>query len=523
MRRFFVGLLILISAVCLVASSTSLWTRRHVVNTEVFVAGAERVIAEPAVQARIETLVVTQTLANPDVQQAVDQAVAVLPPRLQAFRPSIEDGIGTVLGRGVHAILNSPQFDNLTSAALTTVQTQLINGQPVQFTLGQAKARVPPENQTGLAWQVLNFIPSDVGITILTPQQAPQVYTALDLLKSLWLWTGLVAFGLFAGALALSRRRLKTLRAWAVTTAVIGLLLVAAFALARGPILTSVKPVNADAAAAIYDGVTASLRSWTLWLVLIAVGIVVVTLLWGRVGIIPAIRRGWHAGRDRVARLRAERAAATEAGPGAPEPERAAESWPRRTAAATRAFVDGLNLPERLGALAAFLRRNLREARWIGVAIGAIVLLLWPSPTLSVLIWVAALVALYIGVIELVLTVATPAPVVAAGEPAELSEATVAGGNRAAAPAATTALPPQAAAAAPPLLTAPAPPPTAAAVLDAPGGAATAPPRRPRPTAEEISAMGTRIDLLMRLNDAHTAGALTDEEFAREKAQLLEP
>jgi hypothetical protein len=33
--------------------------------------------------------------------------------------------------------------------------------------------------------------------------------------------------------------------------------------------------------------------------------------------------------------------------------------------------------------------------------------------------------------------------------------------------------------------------------------------------------MGGRLDLLMRLGDARTAGVLTDEEFTREKAQLL--
>jgi len=65
-------------------------------------------------------------------------------------------------------------------------------------------------------------------------------------------------------------------------------------------------------------------------------------------------------------------------------------------------------------------------------------LLLWPSPTVSVLIWVAALVA-YIGLIEPVLSVAVPPPVSTAGEPAEPAEPTVVGGNGAAAPSALCA------------------------------------------------------------------------------------
>jgi hypothetical protein len=35
--------------------------------------------------------------------------------------------------------------------------------------------------------------------------------------------------------------------------------------------------------------------------------------------------------------------------------------------------------------------------------------------------------------------------------------------------------------------------------------------------------MGSRLDLLMRLGEARTAGVLTDDEFAQEKTHLLAP
>jgi hypothetical protein len=560
MRRLVVGLLILVSALTVVAASTSLWTRRHVVNTEVFVAGAQAILTDPTVQARVQSQVVGTIMANPDVQEAINQTVAVLPPRLQTFRPMIEDGAQTLLGRGVHAILTSPAFTTLTSAALRSSQQQLLNGQPVAFTLGQAKALVPAQDRTGLAGQVLNLIPNNVGITVVTKQQAPQLYTAIDLLKSLWLWLGLVSLAALVGALVVSRQRLKTLRAWSVTTGLIGLLLVAALALARGPLLGQVKPANVDAADAIYQGVTASLRSWTLWLVLIMAGIMVVTLLWGRIGIIPAIERGYRAGRTQVARQRDERAAAkafraaaAEAGAEAtgPVPEEVpVKSWPRRVAASTREFADGLNLQERFGALAEFLRRNLRAARWTGVAVGAVVLLLWPGPTLPVLIWTAALVALYISLIELVLTIAATAPSGAdAGTPHGGDVSSVPTGDRAVAPAPVTAQAGPANHAAVPAARKPvepitlatpaedfgeqlgtgaarsggnaAPTPIVPAAPMQPQGTADSPPRHRAVTPEDVSAMGGRLDLLMRLGDARTAGVLTDEEFTREKAQLL--
>ncbi|GEL19775.1 SHOCT domain-containing protein [Pseudonocardia asaccharolytica] len=526
MRRFVVGLLILVSALALLGSSTSLWTRRHVVNTEIFVAGTEAILTDPAVQARIETGVVATIMTNPEVQQAIDEAVAALPPRLQAFRPALEDGARTLLGRGVHALLTSPAFAALTSAALRSAQTQLINGQSVEFTLGQAKALVPADSRTGLAGQVLALIPDNVGITVLTKEQAPQVYTAIDLLKSLWLWVGLIAIAALIGALVVSRRRWQTLRAWAVTTGAFGLLIVLVMAVARGPLLGQVKPINVAAADAIYQGITGSLRSWTLWLVLIMAGIVAVTLLWGRIGIIPAIRRGSHAVRAQAAHYREERAvraAAAELNPEAtgPAPRAPAESWPHRVAAGVQAFVDGLNLPERLAALAGFLRRNLRVARWTGVAVGALVLLFWPSPTLSVLIWVAAFVALYIGLIELVLAIAARAPG-ATGEAAADEVAAPGGGVGAGvSPASDGAHTRE-------LVTAQAAPAGGGAPALAPLEAPTPPeppsappPHRPAVTPEDLSAMGGRLDLLMRLGDARSAGVLTEEEFATEKANLL--
>src|SRR3954453_10383918 len=85
MRRFVAGLLILISAVCLVLASTSLWVRRNVINTEAFVSNVQTVVDLPEVEARITDRVTTTVMANQDVQNAIDDAVAVLPPRLQAF------------------------------------------------------------------------------------------------------------------------------------------------------------------------------------------------------------------------------------------------------------------------------------------------------------------------------------------------------------------------------------------------------------------------------------------------------
>ncbi len=494
MRRFFVGLLIFVSAVCLIGSSLSLWTRRHVINTGVFVSSTQKIITNPAIQARVESAVATQVLATPQVQQTITQAVDALPPRLQQFRSSIENGASTLVTRAVRTVLTSAAFERVTSTALRNAQSQLVNGQSVTFNIGQAKAAIPPDRRTGLAGQVLNLIPNTVGVTVLTKAEHPQIYTLIDTLKVLWLWLGLAMLGTLIGAIVLSRNRRGTLRAWTVTSVVLCLILLLVLRLTRGPILGRVKPANVDAADALYSGVTHSLRSWTLWLVLILAGILVVTILWGRIGIIPATRRGYEAAKLQAAGYREQRAqaraAAAVAGPNGTEIVPDEQSRWERFVEGTKAFIDGLNLPERLSTLAAFLQRNLKMVRWAGIAVGALLLLFWPSPSLSVLIWVVAFVALYLGLVELVLNIAARAP-----------EAAVAGTGPAGGPTGngerTRVTEP------------PAPP------------KASEPPRVTTVSTEDLSALGGRLDLLMRLDQAHSAGVLTDDEYAREKAQLM--
>jgi hypothetical protein len=59
-------------------------------------------------------------------------------------------------------------------------------------------------------------------------------------------------------------------------------------------------------------------------------------------------------------------------------------------------------------------------------------------------------------------------------------------------------------------------------VADAPVEPSAANPPADQPmTPEGISAMSGKLDLLMRLGDARSAGVLTDEEFTSQKTQLL--
>jgi hypothetical protein len=530
MRRFVAGLLILVSAVSLVLAGTSLWTRRNVVNTQVFVSNVNTIVDLPQVETRISDAVTTTVMTNPRVQDVVDEAVSALPPRLQQFRPTVANGVRSLISAGVQRLLTNDPFRPLTNAAITSAHDQLVNGQPVRFTLGQAKNQIPASAKDGLAGQVLDLLPDDVGVTLVTPADAPQLYSAIDLLKSVWWWLGLLALATLAGALGVSRHRRGTLRSWSITSAVFALLLLLTLRVARGPVVTQVKPQNRDAVGAIYDVLAGSLRAWTLWLLVIVLVVLAFTLLWGHVGLIPAVRRGSAAARESVQRRREAHAAAAEgATPAGTAPAPVAEeSWPRRVAAEARAFVAGMDLDRRAAAFGAFVDAHFRAARWTGIALGAVVLLLWPSPTLSVLIWIVAVVALYIGLLEWLRSKAprTEVQEAALEEVAAAEERAVERGDsevRAPIPSLPVARPPLDGALTPALVSAGGAP--AAGSAPAVAAPTPAPPARelaePVLKPEVVTSLNGRLDLLVRLGQAHDAGVLTDEEFAREKERLL--
>jgi cytochrome bd-type quinol oxidase subunit 2 len=93
----------------------------------------------------------------------------------------------------------------------------------------------------------------------------PQIHAAVDLLTSVWWWLTLLSLATPAEALGVSRRRRRTLRAWAVTTTVLALLVLITLRVTRG-LLPQVRPENRDAVGAMYDVLAGSLRTCTLWL-----------------------------------------------------------------------------------------------------------------------------------------------------------------------------------------------------------------------------------------------------------------
>jgi hypothetical protein len=355
-------------------------------------------------------------------------------------------------------------------------------------------------------------------VTIVTPARAPELYSAVDLLRSAWWWLGLLALATLAGALGVSRQRRGTLRAWAVTTTVLTLLVLITLRVTRGLLLPQVRTENRDAVGAVYDVLAASLRASTLWLLGIALLVLVLTLVWGRLGLVAGVRRGITSARAQLALRRAAARTAPAgvagvdgaAGAGEGPAPAAEEPWTRRVAVWWHAFADGLDLPERTASLGARVRAHRDPARWAGIAVGALVLLFWPAPTLSVLIWIVALVALYLGALTWLEDRAPEhaaadgtAPVLSPGDGAALGA-----GNGGPAASGVPGRGEHVLATGTPT------------VVPEPRGSAE--PLAPAElTPEVLSTLSGRLDLLVRLGAARDAGVLTDDEFSHEKSRLL--
>jgi len=202
------------------------------------------------------------------------------------------------------------------------------------------------------------------------------------------------------------------------------------------------------------------------------------------------------------------------------------EPWHRRVAEEVRAFVEALELDRRAAVAGGFVRAHLRPARWAGIAVAAVVLLVWPSPSLSVLIWIGALVALYLGALEWLQAQAPEAPDAAPLEVPQPRSETVPPGPVPDGTMPSTAPPasvvPSARPATDGAVVASPVPDGPVAVLPVPSPPPPSPPALSPPLSPEVLAgLGGRLDLLVRMGAARDAGVLTDDEFTRQKDQLL--
>ena len=257
---------------------------------------------------------------------------------------------------------------------------------------------MPDSLRDGLAGQVLELLPDDVGVTLLSPERRPGLRRGRPAEVGWW-WFGIVALAALAGALGVLPAPAGHAAGLGGDHRGVRLPRPDHPPGGPGPLHPAARPENREAVGAMYDSSPAACGSGRCGWSARAAG----PRAHARLGPARAGRRRSGARPAGAPAAGGPRGAAA-ARPGGRRRSRAgdrrgigvdlpAEPWPRRVAVGTRAFVDGLDLPDPHRPPGRDRARPLRPRAVDGIAIGAWCSCCGRTPTLSVLIWIVALVA----------------------------------------------------------------------------------------------------------------------------------
>jgi hypothetical protein len=259
--------LLVIACVLAPIAGTAIWINNQVTQTDRYVRTVKPLASDPHIQAAIAANVTRTLFANVDVAARVREA---LPPRAKPFAPAIASGLHNFVQDQTASFLASNAFQRLWVELNTRAHKQLVkvltgkggtlvetkNGKVV-INLAPALARVEQRlHDRGI--NVFDRIPATAirsNFVILDSKQLKNGQKGVRLLKALAIALPLIVLALLAAAIGLSERRRRTLLqaslGIALSMAVLGALLI----VGRSIYLDKIAGPNLprDAAAAFYD------------------------------------------------------------------------------------------------------------------------------------------------------------------------------------------------------------------------------------------------------------------------------
>lgn len=331
-RRVLVVVLVILTALGVVATTTAFWARNTVFDTDRFVAEVAPVAQNPTVQANVATRLTDQLFATLDVESRVR---AALPSQAQLLAAPITNGVKGFVRDRLQAFLASETFQQVWTGAITVAHTKIvallrgdldqlpnvvITSGEVRISLIGALARglqglgqdvlnllginatipdFPAEEDPQVAIDRLSTIlgrplPDDFGqITIMTVAQLEQLQGVTKQVERLPWVLLLVTIVMLVLALALSPNRRRTLVALGFAVAVA---LFLAFRLIDRVDQNLINAVSEGSGrAAVQDMITnlvSSLRAIGTWVFVIGLIVAVVAFVAGRKSWVAAAGRG---------------------------------------------------------------------------------------------------------------------------------------------------------------------------------------------------------------------------------------
>ncbi|OLO32127.1 hypothetical protein PZ61_0217410 [Streptomyces sp. MNU77] len=274
------AVLLVLLAVLVPLSALSAWVDLEIDDTDRYVAAMSPLASEPAVQTTVTDLITDEAMRQIDLGPLQDTVREFLHETVRSFTTTEAfrnawDTANRAAHKAVAAALDGDSGEAVTidlAPVIDQVKQDLVrDGVPFAD-------RIPVERTE---------------ITVLGPGQADELRNAFRLLRygSIWPAVATLVFLVLVVGIATVRRGMRA-GLWATATVGAGFVLGAVVlrvlvAVGRGRVLDEVPDSDRDAAAAVVDALTASLRT-TVWVVL-AVG---AALLVGAVVTRVLLRRG---------------------------------------------------------------------------------------------------------------------------------------------------------------------------------------------------------------------------------------
>lgn len=379
-RRIVAIVLIVLAGILAPISTTGVWLRNQVTDTDKYVRTVSPLVDDPAVQDLVADRVTQRLFEEVDVQQAVEEA---LPERAAFLSGALTSGLETAVHEATLRVVESDQFSQLWASANRLAHDQMVavlTGEGSNI-LTTSDDGVVSLDLSGIASEVVSQLQSR-GVTLFDSVDIQPGRLTVEIFQSDAITRAQVAFSafntvavvlpfvtilLFAGGILLfpSRRRGAI---WAAVAFCVGIaVLLLALAIGRtvylGAIPSSVLPH--DAAASFFDTLVRFLRQSAR--ALLAVGLIALVVL---------IVLGPSAG--------AQRFRAT-----------AGRLLGRVGDEASGHGVD-------FGPVGAWAGRNIIALRIVVGVLALVVLVAWDQPTATVVFVVALLALLLLAVIEVV-------------------------------------------------------------------------------------------------------------------------
>jgi len=381
---------VLIVIGCLLApiSVLGVWTANQVSNTDRYVANIEPLIHDPAIQNALTDKITTQITTHLNVVGYANQAATALTSRgltrvgtlLKTFGPSIASAIAGFIHTQVHKIITSPQVANIWLQVNRVAHAQLVkvlSGQgngAISTSNGQVILDLGPfinivkQDLVKRGLSIVNSLPPiHPTIALFSSKTLVQAQTLYRLISDLKWILPLLSLILIALGVYIARNHRRTLVAAGLGFAGSMVLLGAILAIFRGVYINSVpnSVVPSDAAAAAFDIMVRFIKQGLRLLLVIGLVVAIAAFFTG-----PSVT----AVRTRAAFVKGL-------------------GWLR---------AEGEHAGLRTGPVGRWTYAHRKGLRIAAAALVALILVFSGQPTGLTVLWLAVLLLILLGLIELI-------------------------------------------------------------------------------------------------------------------------